>query len=216
MSTRDDVRRELKELAKLAETIRSRKEPGMEAPPSSEWSALATTDELTSSEALALAPPRPSSATVPPVSASRPSVPSAEALGGQNQPLYRRRPALLTLAAGAALVCAVAGSAAVGRSVSTKPPVAARPSALEEVAVRKPTTASPMWEPAAMIASPAKPAAAEPLPNKTQAAAASASSPAAFRPPPRPASAKTSARPASSAEQSLDDLIRKAVAAPAR
>ena len=189
----------------------------MEAPLSGEWSALATTDELTSSEALALAPPRPSSATVPPVSASRPSVPPAEALGGQNQPLYRRRPALLTLAAGAALVCAVAGTAAVGRSVSTKPPVAAKPSAPEEVAAGRPTTASPMWEPAAMIASPAKPAAAEPLPNKTSpAAAASASSPVAFRPPPRPASAKTSARPASSAEQSLDDLIRKAVAAPAR
>ncbi len=241
MSTRDEVRRELKELAKLAETIRTRKEHPVDAPPNaSEWSALVAAGEQAHSEALAAlaAPePRPSRATVPPVSASQPSVSSFDAGGVQNSPIYRRRPGL-ALAAGAALVCAVAGTAAVGRSVLTKPPVAAAQAAApQQAAVAKPTTAAPTLEPAVAPPTPAKPALAESVPVKASAVAPSppASSTAPSRPPqiqkaaagrtgdsvtptssPKVSAAARSAHPASSAEQSLDDLIRKTLAAPAR
>jgi hypothetical protein len=239
MSTRDEVRRELKELAKLAETIRARKEHPVDAPPgAAEWSALVTTGDQAHGEALAAlaAPePRPSRATVPPVSPSQPSVSSFDAGGFQNSPIYRRRPGL-ALAAGAALVCAVAGTAAVGRSVLTKPPVAAaQGAARQQEAVAKPPPnygPAPTFEPVA-APTPAKHALPESEPVKASAVAPSPPSAAPSRPPQKPAAGKTgdsvtttsspkvsagprSARPASSAEQSLDDLIRKTLAAPAR
>jgi hypothetical protein len=232
MSTRDEVRRELKELAKLAETIRMRKERAVDAPPNGEeWAALATAGEpeaalpagepaLSEAQALAVPPPRPSRATVPPaVSASRPSVSLLEAGSAHDTPLYRRRSAQLTLAAGAALVCAVAGTAMVGRrDVVSKPPVAATRGASAEVAVGKPAAAPPTVEPAAAVAvlHQAKPAVAESPPIKASPVVATppAANAAASRPPAKPAIAKT--RPVSSAEQSLDDMIRKALAAPSR
>jgi hypothetical protein len=214
MSTRDEVRRELKELAKLAETIRSRKERALdEAPPSGNWSALASTDELAAREAQAYAPPQPrlSSVTVPPVTASQPSGLADYAGAVQPLPFYRQRAAVIAFATGAALVCAVAATAAVGRSGSTKPPVAATRSASPEGAPGKPATSQPA-EPNAATASPARAVAFESLPVKTSPVVAAPPALNASRPTPKPAIAR--ARPASSTEQSLEELIRKAVAAP--
>ncbi|HEV3192113.1 MAG TPA: hypothetical protein VGY54_16490 [Polyangiaceae bacterium] len=234
MSTRDEVRRELKELTKLAEEIRLRKEHAIDAPASGgEWSAFAATSEQAPSEASALAPPqpRPSRATVPPVSPSQPSVSSLDAGGVQNSPIYTRRPGLV-LALGAALVCAVAGTAAVGRSVSTKPPAAgAHGPALQEAAA-KPTAPAVTLESAAIT--PAKPALPEPVkasavtpspptggtapsrPSQKPAIARTTGDPAAPPSSPKVSTTPRSAHAASSAEQSLDDLIRKTLAAPAR
>jgi len=232
MSTRDDVRRELKELAKLAEAIRTRKEQAVDAPPGAgEWSAFAATNGQAPDEASADGvQPRPSSPTVPPVSTSQPSFSYHDAGGVQNAPIYRRRPGL-ALALGATLVCAAAGTAAVGRSVLKKPPaVAAHGPALEE-AEAKPTTPAPRLESAANT--PAKLALPEPVKASAVAPLPPAGGAAPSRPPPKPAIGRTgdsvpptssprvsavprSAHAASSAEQSLDDLIRKAVAAPSR
>jgi len=215
MSTRDEVRRELKELAKLAETIRSRKERAIdEAPPSGDWSAFASTDELATREAQAYAPPQPrlSSVTVPPVTASQPSGLADYAGAVQPLPFYRQRAAVIAFATGAALVCAVAATAAVGRSGSTKPPVAATRNASPEGALGKPATSQPAEPNAAAMASPARAVAFESLPVKTSPVVAAPPALSASRPTPKPAIAR--ARPASSAEQSLEELIRKAVAAP--
>src|ERR1700687_2678487 len=109
MSTRESMRRELKELAKLAETMRRESE------------ARASADHLPRYEpdpAQQLGEPAlsTSSVTVPPV--VPPSVPPPDDAGAVDLPgLGRGRGRLVAVFVGAGLAAALVGGAALGRSL---------------------------------------------------------------------------------------------------
>src|SRR5258708_11661081 len=118
MSTRESMRRELKELAKLAETMR--KDAASEAKPNAysfEAEAVA--------EAAAHTPDRPlsaSSVTVPPVVPPSLPPPASSELEFPQKSGGRR--GLIAIGVGAALAAAPVGGAALRRSVASPPPAA--------------------------------------------------------------------------------------------
>jgi hypothetical protein len=236
MSTRESMRRELRELAKLAET--KRQEQKTKTPRSSgEWSYVDPADAPTpapppekadesvlgTAEPIGtLDPPSwPSSATVPPVvpQAGFPSTPGDLDLSAR--PRSSRRASRWMLVGVAAVV--LVGAGVVGRKLHGNPAqaaaVAAPPAVAEapappparEPEPTAPTTAS---DPApAVAAAPAAPAPSNAAPRRSGGAARPAR---ALHAVPVPAKAVAQAKPAAAPAaanhtDSLDDLMRKAV-----
>jgi hypothetical protein len=259
MSTRESMRRELKELAKLAETMRKESE----AKASADLYAYEPQPEQQPGE-LALTT---SSVTVPPV--VPPSVPPPDDLGEVDLPVLSRGRGRLAVFVGAGLAVALVGGAALGRSLASQRAVAHAPAPVVAAAAAvaplppqpadlpappAPAAAAPVIEstivapapptpPASNGASPAIPRRRTPGPGlrrftkagpaKGAVTPTTADAPAAAGatdtdtstpaapPAPKPAAAAKPAGAANAAPQttsgdSLEDMIRKAVAAPAK
>jgi hypothetical protein len=239
MSTRESMRRELRELAKLAEA--KRQEQSKTPRSSGEWSYVDPADaptpapppEMADESVLGTAEPIdpldppswPSSATVPPVvpQAGSPSVPG-DVETSPRAPSARR--ASRWLMVGIAAVVLV-GAGVVGRKLHGTPAQAAAAAAAP--AVQPPAAEAPAPPPGGPA--PTVPAPSDPAPALAAAAAATLpSNPASRRSAivaPRPAKALHAAPvpakalaqakpaaatgPAASHADSLDDLMRKAV-----
>jgi hypothetical protein len=238
MSTRENMRRELKELARLAETM------GKERT-SDSWHPA---DERPSS------PPGLSSVSVPPV--VPPSIPPPVAASVPVEVPFRnrKRGGVLAVVVGASLAAALMGGAVLGRSFAPHPvaaAAAANPPPPAETPLAIPTAPSlsaivaahgvadpqpdPVEPPAAVAVPTPNAGAAAPPPAKrrgpTSVAAprhASKAPPPAIAAPATPAAPAAAALPAAAkpaaaaanipaapapASDSLDDMIRKAVAA---
>jgi hypothetical protein len=254
MSTRESMRRELKELAKLAETMRKESE----AKASADLYAYEAAPEQPGELALTT-----SSVTVPPV--VPPSVPPPDDAGEVDLPVLSRGRGRLAVFVGVGLAAALVGGAALGRSFASQraaahtpapvvaaaavaaplpaqpadppapPPAAAAAAPAIESTIVAPAPTTP---PAPTAASPATPRRRTPGPGLRRfakpgpakgaaAAAADAPAPAAAgatdsdTPPPAAPKPAAAAKPANAAPQttsgdSLEDMIRKAVAAPAK
>jgi hypothetical protein len=253
MSTRESMRRELKELAKLAETMRKESEAkasadlyAYEAPPEQPGELALTT----------------SSVTVPPV--VPPSVPPPDDAGEVDLPVLSRGRGRLAVFVGVGLAAALVGGAALGRSFASQravahtraPEVAAAavaaplpappadpPAPLPAAAAAAPAVEStivapaPPTPPASTAASPATPrrrtpgpglrrftkpgpakGAATPTdaPAPTAAGATDSDTPPPAAPKPAAAAKPANAAPQTTSGDSLEDMIRKAVAAPAK
>jgi hypothetical protein len=251
-STRESMRLELKELAKLAETMRKESE------------ARASADLLQAYESEPVQQPEEptlsaSSVTVPPV--VPPSTPPPDESAEVRLPgLGTGRGRFLTAVVGAGLAAALVGGAVLARSLASQRATASRPAPVVAAAAAvvplpaqpadppvPPAAAAPAIESPVVVAAPAAPPAiAPPAPRRrtpglrhftkpgsakvavatstpdTPAAAGAAetetSPPAA--PAPKPAVAKPAggpnAAPPTTSGDSLEDMIRKAVAAPAK
>lgn len=239
MSTRESMRRELRELAKLAET--KRQEQTKTPRSSGEWSYVdpaaeaATAAESPVEEkgavglepADAVDPPSwPSSATVPPVvpSAGTPSIPSELERLAASAPAPRRGSRWLI--AGFAAVVLV-GAAVVGQRLQhgTAAPTAMAATPPPPPAVPQEPLPPPAAEPANAAVAPA----AAPPPAAAAPAPVVANGPSTHRTAPAPRPAKTPRSPSPSAAtkpapagaaanhvDSLDDLMRKAVSSPSK
>jgi hypothetical protein len=252
MSTRESMRRELKELAKLAETMgkgSAESDAEIEAVPADMAGPFpgATLER----------PPTPASASrvsVPPI-----ATPTAPPVFDYPEPKKPgKRTGIIAVIVGASLAAALVGGAAVGKSIAGAPaetkaaaatlatppaepaapaPPPVQPAAADPVAVAP--AASPQSAPVAAVAQPAPNKASTPMQAVALAhkrpvaaakpvAAAAAPKPAGGNPPstdsdgiPVSAPAKAAAAPAKPAKaglasgggESLEDLIRKEVAA---
>jgi hypothetical protein len=239
MSTRENMRRELKELAKLAETM------GKETPVEIE------AEEPGAPEFPAAGLQRP----MTPASSSRVSVapfatPMPPLFDSPFEAKPRKRTGLIAVLVGAGLAIALVGGAAVGKTMADRssgpqadthaaaaavaPPAAVPvPAAPPVAAAPAPVTPDPTPAPVAPAPVAAKPAAAPAAapvhrvhyaPKPFVAAAKPAAAPAgggdsdgiaASAPAPKPAAAPKAAKAAapSGGSDSLEDLIRKEVAA---
>jgi hypothetical protein len=137
MSTRETLRHELKELAKLGEALRQERAAQQKA--GTEWSAFAAelepgkTPEPSTPPSDAQnqpSPGRPSSVTVPPVAPSTPPAMTPAAADGSAK---ARRVAVATAAA--AFIGAIAG--VIAFATSTNPPIAATSPGAPESAVMR-------------------------------------------------------------------------------
>ncbi len=229
-STRESMRRELKELAKLADTMRKDREPDPRS--SGEWSALEVPSEesVSSVQETAGPPPlpRPSNTTVPPIASSYApvfGVPEVEAAAPK-----RKRGVTIALVVGACVALGLVATGKVGRSLWKAPAAAAaQTTAVEAVApvnspvnpvapatppVPDPVVAAPPAEAAPQVLQanvPAPAAAPAPAPAHRRVQHATAKPPSAAA-----AAPKKAAGPAPAGGQSLDDLIRQAVAKPSK
>jgi|HubBroStandDraft_1064217.scaffolds.fasta_scaffold13131_2 hypothetical protein len=212
MSTRESIRRELEELATLAKTMRT--DPKLDARSSGEWSALDTWAD----DRVPTTPPqpRPSSVTVPPAvhSASPQAIPaSLDDLAGRG----RRTPAM---GMAVAFLCAATTAATIAVSVSRS-----SPHAPASQGVRDPSPGPTL--PNASPGAPALPSPASDEPSsRTDEPAPAGGSPShvstsRMAPPPKPAGASKATSPklppkaaTATGSPSLDELMRKAVAAP--
>lgn len=251
-TTREDMRRELKELTKLAETMRKEAVPESRPP----YAHLLDGEQN-------IAPPTPdrplsvSSVTVPPVVPQ--SLAPSTADVDDFPPVRRGRKGFVAVGVGAALVIALVGGAAVGRSV-TSHRAAANAIPVSTGPVQAPLVVEPPQDPQAAQAPAAQPPAEPPAqaaapvvnPTPAQVTTPQVSTPAVRRRPAaaaahkaaKPAAAVAKAAPASDAagdneapapvkaapappvakaaaaaapagggsNDSLEDMIRKAVA----
>jgi len=240
------MRRELKELAKLAETMRKESEVKASAD-FSEYEPEAA--QLTADPALSA-----SSLTVPPV--VPPSVPPPATSDFDDLPQHRgRRGGLRAVFVGAGVAAVLVGTAALGRSLVSRhtmanapapetataaaalppsqpiePPAAPAPVAESPVIAEAPAAPPPAGAPAAAphrrspAAAPRRAVKAVPVKVAVAAVppeAVAASAPAADTPPspPKAAAAKPPSTPGAAQATSgdtLEDMIRKAVAAPTK
>ena len=220
-SSRESMRQELKELAKLADSMR--KDRSAEARSSGEWSALGTD---------AMSPSRDSSSSplpAAPSAAATPSMPSFAPVFGNVVQVQaekpRRRRVVVGVAAGALAVGALIATGAMGRSLrkvstTTSSPTIAAAQALPSLA---PASAVETAKPEPVLAVPA--------PNDDTVATERTAAPTAtdsltHHPAQRGTPAKSQMprsdtagaavaskrAPPPSGAGSLDDLIRKAVA----
>jgi hypothetical protein len=239
MSTRSHMRRELQDLARLAGSM-----PKEQPTPSSAgaMAVAAASDRPTRPEGLEMArPTAPSSgsmrilasvATVPPP--AFPVSAATAAKSGASPRQHRRGRGSLVMVASFGLVVAIAGGGLLGRSLANRAgasgaaaappaPVAAQVVAPVVAPVDPPAppqapvvaaAATPPTTPAHAASSPARPtaAAAWHRPTRTVAkpATAAAGAPVAV------AAATPAPAPASAPKDSLDELIRKAVASPSK
>jgi len=174
-TTREEMRRELKELTKLAETMRKEAAPDSRPP----YAHLLEPENN-------LAPPTPdrplsvSSVTVPPV--VQPSVPPPATDVDDFPPLRRGRKGLMAVAVGGALVVALVGGAAVGRSVTSHRAAANAAIPVSTGPVQGPLVVDPPQDPLPAQAPPAQ-APADPPAPPVVAAVAAAANPAPATPP---------------------------------
>ncbi len=248
-STRENMRRELKELAKLAETM------GKERPATAETEASAS--HYSGGLQRPSTPASSSRVTVPPVAFPSTPAPFASPLSSDIGAEPRKRSGFMAVVIGGSLAAALVGGAVVGKSLAGRPttaeipaetkaaaglaapaeptPIAAPPPAAEQteapVVAATPAAAAVKNPPSLNAAAPMAPAvhkhapkpvaapiaAAKPAVATAPAAAAAASDPAA---PPaaaaKPVAAvapKPAAKGAAGGGDSLEDLIRKEVAA---
>jgi hypothetical protein len=214
MSTRESMRRELEELAKLAQTMRTdlRAEPRS----SGEWSSLGAWSD--SGASTATPPPRPSTVTVPPAVHSEP----AKTAGGSEGPrTHVWRPSAVL--ASAIALCAVTALGTIALTVSTSSHSTASKARQES------PPSSPADAPAAPVVVAAPPYRFEQHPLAPQVATAgpptAPGAPAGSVPPsthvagshasaPSKGPSVKAQSPAAAGPQSLDELIRRAVATP--
>jgi hypothetical protein len=245
-STRENMRRELRELSKLADEMRKTRSPDVRS--SGEWSALgaalAAEGEAgaaagDAAEPAALPPPRPSDVSVPPAVASYAPVfavsPGSAAVAGDAK--ARRRAMILGggVAAGAviALVATFSrshGGASHASSDSTDTTVVAAAAPGPQAPAAPAADPAPAPPAAAPVAQDPAAAAADPSPSNTPATTPAAKrhvrGGAVARPVTKapaaalskaPASKKAAAPAAASGGgESLDDLMRKAVNSPSK
>jgi hypothetical protein len=216
MSTRESIRRELEELAKLAETMRN--DPKLDARSSGEWSALdAWADDRPPTAA---SNPRPSSVTVPPAIHSE--APQT-ILASLDDPGVRGRRAPAILGMAVAFLCVVGTVATIATTVTraqrapaslgaAEPsPGPARPGASPPVT---PLPSPPRDEPPVQTAVPVAIGSTPSLALSTSRLPAIPTSKALGHSTAVPV--KQPAKKATTDAPSLDELMRKAVAVPAK
>jgi hypothetical protein len=223
-SSRESMRQELRELAKLADTMR--KDRAAEVRSSGEWSALGPDAMSPSPDSSSSPLPAPPSAAAPP---SMPSFAPVFGNVGQVQAEKpRRRRVVVGVAAGALAVGALIATGAMGRSLRRVSTI----SAPTVAAAQAPPSLPPASEPAApdpVVPAPAPTdGTAATVATGLTAAPTATDSPPSHHPAQRAAPAKwqmprsdsagaalaSKKAPPPPGAGSLDDLIRKAVATP--
>jgi hypothetical protein len=214
MSTRESIRRELEELAKLAETMRN--DPKLDARSSGEWSAL---DAWADDRPPAAVPnPRPSSVTVPPaVHSDAPHT----ILASLDEPGVRGRRAPAILGMGVAFLCVVGTVATIAVTVTKAPHAPASQGAAQPSPGTALPNASPLGttlpaaardEPPVRTAEPMATGSTPPLAVSTSRLPAIPTSKAVGHSTAVPV--KSPAKKPTTDASSLDELMRKAVAVP--
>jgi hypothetical protein len=188
MSTREDMRRELKELAKLAETMG--KETPAEPAPDLEG-------DVAYPAAMLQRPATPASSSrvsVPPF--ATPTLPPVFDPGDELRPRSAKRTGIIAVLVGASLAAALVGGAFFGRSLAggsgaSVPPVTAAAAVAPQTPVTPPVEA-PTPPPAV---APQAPAAPDPIAPPAVAAVAPKATPPAHKQPQHAAVAKPAAAP---------------------
>ena len=153
-STRENMRRELKELAKLAETMGKEPRP---AEPSESAAALASPGLQRPAT-----PASSSRVTVPPV--AFPSTPPPFASPFSSEPPPRKGNRFMALAIGGSLAVALVGGAVVGKSLAGRSTTATVPAEVRAAAVAAPAEPAPVVAEPQAVVQPPEPAAVTPPP----------------------------------------------------